>query len=180
VAELAARDGQDPLDWTLDLLIRDRGGTVMVLFSMDEADVRAALRWPGSAVGSDQLGVSGPHARMHPRAYGTFARVLGWAARDPAGFMPLETAIHKMTGLSAEIMGLPGRGRVAAGAPADLVLFDPSTIEDRATYEEPSLPPRGVEYVLVGGELAVEQGEPVGLGHGRVLRRPGTLPSAVL
>ena len=170
IAELAARDGVDPFDWTLDLLIRDRGATVMVLFSMDEADVRAALRSPQAGVGSDQLGVSGPDARMHPRAYGTFARVLNWSLQDPS-WMPLETAVHKMTGLSAQIMGLEDRGRIAPGAVADLVLFDPTTIADLATYENPALHPSGVEYVMIGGRYAVEQGKSGDLGHGRVLRR---------
>jgi len=170
IAELAAKDALDPLDWTLDLLIRDRGATVMVLFSMDEADVRTALRSPRAGVGSDQLGVSGPDARMHPRAYGTFARVLKWSIGDPE-WLPLETAIHKMTGLSAEIMGLEDRGRIAPGAVADVVLFDPTRLADLATYEDPARHPSGVEYVMLGGRLAVEQGSLAQLGHGSVLRR---------
>jgi len=170
IAELAATDGLDPLEWTLDLLIHDRGATVMVLFSMDETDVRVALRSPHAGVGSDQLGVSGPDARMHPRAYGTFARVLSWSRQDPS-WMPLEAAIHKMTGLSARIMGLEERGRIAPGAIADLVLFDPTTVADMATYEDPARHPTGIEYVLIGGELAVERGKLGALGHGRVLRR---------
>jgi len=170
IADLAAQAGLDPLDWTLDLLIRDRGATTMVLFSMDEADVRTALGSARAGVGSDQLGVSGPDARMHPRAYGTFARVLSWSRQDPS-WMPLETAIHKMTGLSAEIMGLDDRGRIAPGAVADLVLFDPTTVADLATYEQPARHPRGIEYVVLGGEYAVERGQVGELGHGHVLRR---------
>jgi N-acyl-D-amino-acid deacylase len=172
IAELAAQDGVDPVDLTLDLLIRDRGATVMVLFSMDEADVRTALRSQFAGVGSDQLGVSRPDARMHPRAYGTFARVLHWSMHNP-DWMPLETAVFKMTGLPAQIMGLEDRGRIAPGTIADLVLFDPTTVADLATYEQPTRHPSGIEYVLLGGQFAVEQGKLTDLGHGRVLRRPG-------
>jgi N-acyl-D-amino-acid deacylase len=142
----------------------------MVIFSMDEADVRAALCYREAGIGSDQLGVTSAEARVHPRAYGTFARVLGWAARD-TGLLPLEEAVRKMTGLPAEILGLADRGRVAPGAVADLVLFDPATIQDAATYEQPTRRARGVEYVLVAGDFAIERGEPRQRRCGRVLRR---------
>jgi N-acyl-D-amino-acid deacylase len=170
VSELAAQAGADPLDFTLDLLLRDRGATVMVIFLMDEADVRTVLRYRAAGIGSDQLGVTSAEARVHPRAYGTFARVLGWAARD-AGLLPLEEAVRRMTGLPAEILGLADRGRVAPGAVADLVLFDPATVRDAATYEAPTRRARGVEYVLVGGHFAIDRGEARDLRRGRVLRR---------
>ena len=174
VAELASATGGDPLDVALDLLIDDRGATTMVVFHMDEVDVRAALSWRWSAIGSDQLGVTGPAARVHPRAYGTFARVLGWGVRE-ARLFPLETAVHRMTGLSAAILGLRDRGRLAPGAVADVVLFDPNTVADTATYAEPTLPARGIEHVLIGGEFVVDRGRPVRLDLGQVLRRPGTV-----
>ncbi|HEY2596388.1 MAG TPA: amidohydrolase family protein, partial [Chloroflexota bacterium] len=161
--------GADPLDYTLDLLVDDHGATTMVVFHMDEVDVRAALSWRWSAVGSDQLGVTGPAARVHPRAYGTFARVLGWGVRD-ARLFPLETAVHKMTGLPAAILGLRDRGRLAVGSVADVVLFDPQTVQDTATYEEPTLPARGIEHVLIGGEFAIDSRKPARLDLGRVLR----------
>ncbi len=169
VADVARTAGVDPLDYTLELLIEDRGATTMVVFSMDEVDVRSALSWRWSAIGSDQLGVTSPTARVHPRAYGTFVRVLGWGVRDAALF-PLEEAIYKMTGLPAEILGLSDRGRIAPGAIADLVLFDPTTVADAATYEEPTLQAHGVEHVLVGGEFAVQSRKPVRLDLGRVVR----------
>jgi N-acyl-D-amino-acid deacylase len=96
---------------------------------------------------------------------------LNWSIQDP-DWLPLETAVHKMTGLSAQIMGIEERGRVAPGAIADLVLFDPTSVADLATYEEPARHPSGVVYVLLGGRFAVEQGKLGELGHGRVLRRP--------
>ncbi len=170
VSELAAAARLDPLDYTLDLLIADRGATVMVIFLMAESDVRTALSAPFAAIGSDLLGVTSASARVHPRAYGTFVRVLGWGVRD-AQLFPLEEAIRKMTGLPASILGLSDRGRVAVGAVADLVLFDPQRVTDTATYEHPTRLADGVEYVLIGGELAVDAGRLVKLDGGRVLRR---------
>jgi N-acyl-D-aspartate/D-glutamate deacylase len=170
ISELAADARVDPLEYALDLLIADRGATVMVIFLMAEADVRTALSAPFAAIGSDLLGVTSASARVHPRAYGTFVRVLGWGVRD-ARLFPLEEAIHKMTGLPASILGLHDRGQIALGNVADLVLFDPARVADTATYEEPTRLAVGVEYVLIGGEFALDQGRLVKLDGGRVLRR---------
>lgn len=170
VADLASEARVDPLDYALDLLVDDRGASTMIVFHMDERDMRQALRWEWSAVGSDQLGVTGASARVHPRAYGTFVRVLGWGARETQLF-PLREAVRKMTGLPAQILGLSDRGLIAPGYAADLVLFSSSSVADAATYEQPTLPARGVEYVMLGGELAVEAGKPVRLNLGHVLRR---------
>ena len=169
LGDLANEADEDPLDYALDLLVDDRGASTMVVFHMDDADMRAALSWRWSAVGSDQLGVTSPSARVHPRAYGTFVRVLGWGTRE-AQLFPLEAAVHKMTGLPAAILGLPDRGRIAPGYVADLVLFDPRTVSDLATYEEPTRAPQGVEHVMVAGEFAVEKGRPARLDLGTVLR----------
>jgi N-acyl-D-aspartate/D-glutamate deacylase len=169
IADLAAEARVDPLDYTMDLLIEDRGGTTMVVFHMDERDMQAALSWEFSAVGSDQLGVTSPTARVHPRAYGTFVRVLGWGVRD-ARLFPLSEAIRKMTGLPADILGLKDRGRIAPGMLADLVLFDPTTVADAATYEEPTRTAHGIEHVMLNGEFAVESGRLTRLDLGQVLR----------
>ncbi|MCA1648075.1 MAG: amidohydrolase family protein, partial [Chloroflexi bacterium] len=171
IADLAVEARVDPLDYAMDLLIEDRGGTTMVVFHMAAQDMQTALSWEFSAVGSDQLGVTSPSARVHPRAYGTFVRVLGWAVRE-AQLFPLSEAVRKMTGLPAEILGLKDRGRIAPGMLADLVLFDPATVADAATYEEPTRTARGIEQVMLGGELAVEHGRPVRLDLGQVLRAP--------
>jgi N-acyl-D-amino-acid deacylase len=173
IADLASQATQDPLDFVADLLIRDHGGTVMIIFLMDLADVRVALAYAYAAIGSDQLGVTSDTARTHPRAYGTFVRILGWGVRD-AQLFSLEQAVHKMTGLAADIVGVRDRGRVQPGLVADLVLFDPLAIRDEATYEHPTRPARGVEYVLVGGEIAVERGEVVRRDLGQVLRKPAS------
>ena len=171
VAESAASAGMDPLDFVVDLLMRDRCGTVMVLFLMDERDVAEALAYGAAVIGSDQLGVTSDSARVHPRAYGTFTRVLGWGVRE-ARLFSLEEAIHKMTGAAADLLRMRDRGRVATGQIADLVLFDPPVVGDESTYEEPTRQARGVEYVLVNGSFAVDGGTVVERRLGRVLHRP--------
>jgi N-acyl-D-amino-acid deacylase len=125
-----------------------------IYFQMDEADVRRVLTFPPTMIGSDGL----PHDRHpHPRLWGTFPRVLGRYARE-LGLFPLEVAVHKMTGLTARTFGLVGRGRIAPGCFADLVVFDPATVIDRATYERPCEPAAGIEHVFVNGVLSWSAG----------------------
>jgi len=170
IADLARERDADPLDLALDLLLQDSGMTLMVIFLMDEADVRAVLRHPVVAVGSDQLGVTSAVARVHPRAYGTFARMLGWGVRT-AGLGTLQEVVRKMTGLTAGIIGLTDRGRVAAGMVADLVLFDPAAVADGATYAEPTRWATGIQFVMLAGCFAIDDSKPADLRLGRVLRR---------
>jgi len=170
VEELARSRGTEAAELVFDLLVHDRGATVMVLFQMDDGDVRTVLEDPACAIGSDQLGVTSAEKRVHPRAYGTSARILGWAVRD-AGIMTLEEAVRRMSGLPAEILGLANRGRIRPGMVADLVAFDPATVRDEATYEQPTRIARGFEYVLLGGGFAIERGDRVDLQLGHVLRR---------
>jgi N-acyl-D-amino-acid deacylase len=123
-----------------------------IFWQMDEADVRRILAHPLSMVGSDGL----PHdAFPHPRLWGTFPRVLGHYARD-LGLLPLETAVHKMAGRPAEVFGLTDRGTIRAGAFADLVLFDPATVRDTATFEQPMQPADGIEETWVNGQSAYQ------------------------
>ncbi len=118
-----------------------------IMFQMQEADVRRILAHPRSMIGSDGL----PHDDFpHPRLWGTFPRVLGHYARD-LGLFSLETAVHKMTGRTAEVFGLPGRGVIRPGAYADLVLFDPATIRDAADFEQPTQPAEGIVETWVNG-----------------------------
>jgi N-acyl-D-amino-acid deacylase len=125
-----------------------------IYFQMDEADVERVLRFPLTMIGSDGL----PHdAHPHPRLWGTFPRVLGLYSRE-RGLFPLETAVHKMTGLSAKTFRLNGRGVLAVGNFADLVVFDPETVIDRATYDEPKKLSAGIEQVYVNGTLTFEAG----------------------
>lgn len=138
-----------------------------IYFVMDEEDVRRILKYPYSMVGSDGL----PHDRHpHPRLWGAFARVLGHYTRD-VGLFSLETAVHKMTGLSAEKFRLKDRGVIREGAFADLTLFDPANIADRGTFEDPAQPAAGIEMVLVNGEAVLESGRMTGACPGRALRR---------
>jgi N-acyl-D-amino-acid deacylase len=170
LAQAAASEGADPISFALDTVVADRGATTMILSLMSEADVDMILDDPSTAIGSDQLGVTSPDARVHPRAYGSFVRILGRWVRERAR-MDLATAIHRMTGLPASVLGLEDRGTIAPGRVADLVLFDPETVADASTYAEPTEPARGIEAVILGGRFALERGRLVDLALGQVLRR---------
>jgi N-acyl-D-amino-acid deacylase len=176
IAEIAAAQQADPLDAAIELIVAEHGKGYMILFQLDEADLRRALTHPHIMVGSDgsALAAEGPLAsgKPHPRSYGTFPRVLGRYARDER-VLPLETAVWKMTGLPARRLGLPDRGRLAEGAKADVVVFDPATVADRATYEDPHRYAAGVGDVVVNGRVVIAGGEHTGARPGRVLR-PGT------
>lgn len=138
-----------------------------VYFQMREDDVRRILAYPHTMIGSDGL----PHDdHPHPRLWGTFPRVLGHYCRNERLF-PLAEAIHRMTGLSAETFGLRQRGRVAPGCWADLVLFDPALVIDRASFAAPCQAADGIAWVFVNGEVALENGTPCAARHGRVLAR---------
>ena len=158
VAQIAAEEGKDPYDAAFDLL-REEPQVQCVLFAMDERDVRENLCGPFAMVGSDSLlGMrpEGPLSRgkPHPRTYGTFPKVLRWLVREERA-LSLEEAVHRMTGKAAAKLGLADRGVLAPGKKADLAIFDPATVADRATYTDPHRYPDGIRYVLVNGEVAV-------------------------
>jgi len=156
-------------DWGCSLLdAAERlapGGAVY--FDMDEDDVRRILAFPATMIGSDGLVME---AHPHPRAWGTFPRVLGRYAREE-GLFSLETAVHKMTGLTASRFGITGRGVLAEGAFADLCLFDPEAIRDVADFATPKTRSAGVLGVWVNGEATWDRGKPTGARPGRALRR---------
>jgi N-acyl-D-amino-acid deacylase len=138
-----------------------------IYFNMDEADVSRILAFPATMVGSDGL----PHdAYPHPRLWGTFPRVIGRYARE-AGLFSVEEAVRKMTGLTAATFGMVDRGLVAEGHFADLVLFDPARIIDKASFEQPDLPAEGIAKVWVNGVLTFANGAMTGARAGRALRR---------
>lgn len=142
-------------EWGLDLeeTARKLQPAGAIYFQMDEEDVRRVLASDLSMIGSDGL----PHDKHpHPRLWGTFPRVLGHYSRE-LGLLPLETAVHKMTGLTAGVFGLQRRGEIRAGNFADLVAFRPDHIADRATYESPSLQSVGIEWVMVNGVMSFDQ-----------------------
>lgn len=133
-----------------------------------EEHVQALMKHPRHTVGSDGILVG---ERPHPRAWGTFPRVLGRYVRQ-LQVLELREAVRHMTSSAANRLGASDRGRIAAGAAADLVVFDPNQIDDRATYERPRAKPTGVHHVLVNGTFAVWEGSVTGDRAGRVLRRP--------
>jgi N-acyl-D-amino-acid deacylase len=138
-----------------------------IYFSMDEDDVQRVLRFPRTMVGSDGLPYD---ERPHPRLWGAFPRVLGHYSRE-LGLFGLEEAVHRMTGLTAGEIGLSGRGVIAPGAAADIVVFDAATVIDRATFDAPTEPAAGIETVIVNGEIVWRDGAATGARPGRVLRR---------
>lgn len=139
-----------------------------IYFRMDEAEVRKIMSFPGAMIGSDGLPVEG--GKPHPRLWGTFPRVLGHYCRE-TGVLPLETAIHKMTGKTAQVFGLKDRGVIREGAIADLVLFDPMTVIDRADFEEPERPALGIDHVWVAGETVWQDMRWTGARPGKMVHR---------
>jgi N-acyl-D-aspartate/D-glutamate deacylase len=172
VTDIARDEGKDPRDVVLDLLAADRGASGAAYFSMNEDDVRLAVATPWVGVGSDfgATAPDGPLAALtpHPRSYGTFPRILGRYVREERA-LSLEAAVHKMTGLAAERLGLAGRGLVREGYYADLVVFDPASVADRSTFERPHQPAVGIRHVLVNGQPVLVDGRLTGARPGRAL-----------
>lgn len=157
----AEQIGRDPVDLALDLIVADGNRTTMVNFVMAQADVNFLLPQPESIIGSDGWSISpgGPTAagRPHPRSYGAFARVLGQYVREDR-LLSLEQAVHKMTGKPAKKLHLFRRGELQEGYFADVVIFDPATIRDRATFEDPHQFAEGVHWVIVDGHITLDRG----------------------
>ena len=176
VSEIAVQQKKDPLDTLFDLLLADNGQTSAIYFMMSEADMRAAMQAPfvSFCTDSGSRATDGPLAgsKSHPRGWGTYPRILGRYVRDEK-LLPLESAIHKMTGAPAARVRLRDRGLIREGMFADVVVFDPARVIDRATFEMPNQYPTGIEYVLVNGKLSVEKGQRTTALAGRVLRGPG-------
>lgn len=142
--------------------------TTVIIHSISEDDVRVVMVHPSTMIGSD--GIPTLDAKPHPRLSSTFARVLGHYGRE-LGLFDMAEAIHRMTGLAAEAFGLDGRGHIGVGACADLVLFDPDAIVDRATFDNPLVMPAGIAEVVVNGQVVVSDGAHTGARPGRALRR---------
>jgi dihydroorotase/N-acyl-D-amino-acid deacylase len=168
--EIAQARGQPPERAACDLILAERGRVGYIGFNSSEEDLETMLRHPRTSIGSDGLDVG---ERPHPRLYGTFPRVLGEYVRR-RGVLTVEQAVHKMTGLTARQLRLEGIGLIRPGYRADLVLFDPDTVEDRATFEQPREFPVGIPYVLVAGVAVVEHERVTGALPGQVLRRGET------
>jgi N-acyl-D-amino-acid deacylase len=171
--EIARTWGIEPFESVVRLLLDEDHEVSMILFAMEEEDVKRLIVQPWLMHCSDGLMGGTPH----PRTYGTFPRVLGHYVREER-LMPFEKAIHKMTGLSAWRLGVPDRGVLKAGNYADITVFNPETVIDRSTYDNPTVHPDGIEQVIVNGVHAVKDSRATGNLTGRVVRRqvaaPGT------
>lgn len=173
LAEVAKMRGVSPEDAAIDLVIEDGSRVGLAYFLMNEDNIRRQVALPWVSFGSDESG-DAPEgvfllSAAHPRAYGNFARVFAeYVRKDHA--LSLEQAVRKLATLPADNLSLPDRGRLAAGAFADVVVFDPNTIQDHATYAKSHQLSTGVSYVIVNGKLAVKEGVPTGAATGRVVR----------
>jgi len=176
IAQIAAEEHKEPLDALMDLVVTAKDHVGAVYFTMNEDDVRFAMRQPFVSVGTDAgaVNLQGPlsESKVHPRAYGSFPRILGRYVRDQH-LLTLEQAIRKFTSLPAQRMGLRDRGLLRTGAFADIAIFYPATVNDAATFEDPHRPSIGIEYVIVNGIVSLEHGKVTGQLGGRPLRGPG-------
>ena len=178
LSEIAKQWNKDPMDALFDFLIQDPS-TGVAVFAMSQSDVTLALQQPWVAIDNDSEGTSPEgllgQAHPHPRAYGTFPRILAKYVREEK-VLTLEDAIRKFSALPAQRMRLTDRGVLKAGMWADVVIFDPATVRDRATFDNPNQLSEGMEYVLVNGVPVIDQGKMTGALPGKVLRGAGYVP----
>jgi dihydroorotase/N-acyl-D-amino-acid deacylase len=176
LSDIARDQNKDPVDVIMDLILEDAVPPMFVSFIMNEPDVQLALRQPWAAFCTDSSiqAMDGPlfEGSPHPRAYGAFTRVLGHYVRDER-VLALPDAIRKATSLPAQFLGIRDRGLVREGFYADLVIFDPDTVADNATFEKPHQYSAGISYVLVNGEVVVDHNRISAARPGMVLRGPG-------
>jgi len=179
LAEVAQMRGVDWVDAAMDLVLADRSRVGMIYFAMDEDNVRRKLTLPWISFGSDAAGWNpkGAGGQPHPRAYGTYPRILGRYVRDEA-VLSLEDAIRKSSWAVAQRLGIRDRGLVMEGHFADLVVFDPETIQELSTFTRPHQLATGVRWVWVNGTAVIEEGEATGARPGRFIRGPGAVVKA--
>ena len=176
IADLAKAQGKDPLDALFDLLIEDQAFTGAATFGMSEPDILLALQQPWVAIDNDSEGTS-PDGLLgkdhpHPRAYGTFPRILRKYVREEKK-LTLAEAIRKFSALPAQRMRFTDRGVLKSGLWADVVVFDPETVRDLSTFENPNQLAQGMDYVLVNGVPVIEEGKSTGALAGKILRGLG-------
>ena len=180
LAEVAKERGTSVPDTAMDLVAEDGSRVQVVYFLMSEENIRRQIQQPWVSFGSDAAFMSAEGVFLktstHPRAYGNFVRLLGKYVRDEH-VIPIEEAIRRLTSLPADTLRIKDRGRLAVGQFADVVVFDPRTIADRATYEQPQQYAVGVRQVWVNGVQVLKDGEPTGAKPGRVVRGPGWRPA---
>ena len=176
IAAIAKERGTRPEDALMDLLIEEQGNVGAIYFSMIEDDVKTAMKFPWVSMGSDGTAVSPEgvlgRGKPHPRFYGTFPRILGKYVREEK-ILTLEDAVRKMTSLPAARLRLSDRGLLRAGMAADVVVFDPERVIDRATLDDPHGYAEGIDVVVVNGQVVLDEGRHTGASPGRALRGPG-------
>ena len=179
LAEIAREQNKDPLDALFDLILADHGQTGAIYFMMNENDLLAAMRSPFVSFCTDSgaRATDGPlsGAKSHPRGWGSYPRILGRYVREQK-VLTLEKAVQKMTGMPAKRVGLKDRGLLREGMFADIAIFNPASVIDRATFEAPNQYPTGVGYVIVNGQLSVDEGKRTSALAGKPLRGPGYRP----
>jgi len=176
IAEIAEATKRSPIGTICDLLLDEGGSIPAVYFMMSEEDVRETLKLPWVSIGSDGSavrpdGILG-RGKPHPRWYGAFPRVLGKYVREEE-VLTLPEAVRKMTSMNAEKVGIIDRGLLKEGLKADITIFNPETVKDEATFENPHQYPTGIPYVIVNGRVVIDQGEHTGAKPGEVIRGPG-------
>jgi N-acyl-D-aspartate/D-glutamate deacylase len=173
IAEIAKIRGQDPVSTCFDMIYEEGMFIHGVHHTMSEDDVKAVMQVPWISIGSDgsALNLKYP-GKPHPRSFGTNPRVLGKYTREEK-VLQLEDAIRKMTSLPAQVLGLKDRGLLKEGYWADIVMFDPDTVADTATYDNPKQYPKGIDYVLVNGTVVIDGGHHTGARRGKVIYGPG-------
>lgn len=176
LAQIAKAEGKPELDALFDFIVADKAQTGALYFMASEKDLEYGLKQPWTSIGLDgsETSLDGPtfEEHNHPRAWGSFPRFLGYYVRDQH-LMPMEEAIRKITSMPAQREHLTGRGLILKGFYADITIFNPATILDRATYAHPNELSQGIDYVLVNGQVEFEHGKLTGATAGRPLRGPG-------
>jgi N-acyl-D-amino-acid deacylase len=177
LAEVARARGKSAAETAMDLVVEDGSRAQVIYFLMNDANVQREVGLPWMTFGSDSdtRAVASAHGSVHPRAYGNVAKLLGHYVRDGKA-TPLASAIHRLSGLAAERLHLERRGQLAAGYFADIVVFDPAKVVDRATYVKPHAYSEGVREVWVNGVSVLHEGEPTGATPGRFIRRRAPAP----
>lgn len=174
ITEIAEAEGKTPLDAACDLLLAENGRVQMNYYAMDEEDVMTFLKHPKGSIGSDTMSLNTEgvlnFGKPHPRGFGTHARFLGRYVRDKQ-ILSFEEGIRKMTSLPAQKLHMNSRGLLKPGYFADIVIFDPEQIRDLATYDVPQQYSTGIEYVLVNGQIALQEGKQTGVCAGQVVTR---------
>jgi len=166
--DIAAEHNVNIRDLTHTILTAPKGDrTICIHFIIDEQDIVTNLKYPDMMIGSD--GIPDMKGQPHPRLFGTFPRILAKYVRDD-GILSLPEAVRRMTSLPAQVFGMTGRGQVKEGYWADLVMFDPDTVQDNATYDRPKIQPSGISFVIVNGKVGMLQGAQTGIRSGKMLR----------